>query len=99
MKSDFDLSVETDNDTGRVIAVYFQVRKGKAATVREYANGQAFANYNSGGELLGVELLAPCNIRVLDKIANTASVSIRERTKRFLRSSVPREMVETAAAG
>ncbi len=97
MKNEFDLSVETDNNTGRVLAVYFQIRKGKASTVREFAGGRAFANYSRDGLLLGIELLAPCTIRVLDNIASKEPKAVREKTRRFLRSHVPREMVEAAA--
>ena len=52
MKTDkfsFCVSVETQDQTGKVIAVYFQVRKGKTKTTREYADGNAFADYDKHG--------------------------------------------------
>jgi uncharacterized protein YuzE len=83
----FRVLTETDPDTGRIVAVYFQIRKGKSAKVREHADGALFADYDRRGRLLGIELLAPCTARVLAKIADESSA------KRFLRDSVPRGML------
>jgi hypothetical protein len=93
MKVDFALHVEIERDTGRMLAVYFQIRSGKVASVEEFADGAAIANYSKDGYLLGVELLGPCKIQLLDKLAKHAPPGIREKAKRFLRSSVPVEMV------
>ncbi len=93
MKTDkfsFCVSVETQDQTGKVIAVYFQVRKGKTKTTREYADGNAFADYDKHGQLLGIELLAPCRAAILDRIAKQAP------TKRFVRDAVPRGMLVTS---
>lgn len=92
MQYDFKVSVATEKQSGRILAVYFQVRKGKAAEVREFANGAAFANYNRKGELLGIEMLGPCKLAVLDKIA----ASEPENTRKFFRDAVPRKMVMAA---
>lgn len=89
-KFSFRVSVETENHTGRVMAVYFQIRKGKSSVTREYADGNAFADYNRRGELLGIELLAPCEAAVLDKIAKKAP------ERRFVRGAVPQGMLVTA---
>ena len=89
-KFSFRVSVETHVQTGEVLAVYFQVRKGKVKTTREYANGNAFADYDKHGHLLGIELLAPCRAAVLDKIAQHAPA------KRFVRSAVPQGMLVPA---
>ncbi len=83
-----NLEVEVDKNTGKTLAVYFQIRKGKAADVREIVDGVAYANYNRKGLLLGVELLAPCKISILDRIAHKEPIQI----KRFLRDSIPRKM-------
>ena len=53
----FRVNVETNVRTGEVIAVYFQVRKGKVATTKEYADGNAFADYDRQGRLLGLNCL------------------------------------------
>jgi len=87
-KLDFRARVEVDSSTGKALAVYLQVRKGRAAKVVELANGDAFANYDRNGLLLGVELLAPCNIAVFDTLTKVEPKEVRE----FLRNKVPREM-------
>ena len=88
---DFHVTVTNDRKTGRLMAVYFQIRRGKATKVREYADGNAFANYNEAGELLGIELLGPCNVRIVDKIAKRDAA-----IKKFIRSSSPRRMLVRA---
>jgi uncharacterized protein YuzE len=91
-KNDFSfrVSIEIENDTGRVLAVYLQVREGRSATVKEYADGKVLADYDRHGTLLGIEILSPCDARVLDKIAVQAQV------KRFVRNNVPRDMLVAA---
>lgn len=86
MKPSFAISVCTNEKTGDIMAVYFQVREGKATEVREHCEGAAFANYNRKGELIGVELLAPCKMSVLTRISKDANV------KRFIREGIPRKM-------
>ena len=89
-KFSFRVSVETHDQTGAVIAAYFQIRKGKTKVTKEYADGDAFADYDKHGQLLGIELLAPCRTSVLDRIAKQAP------TKRFLRGAVPCGMLVNA---
>src|SRR5260221_11413554 len=89
----FSMQVEVEESTGEVTAVYFQVREGKAAKVKEFADGTVFANYNQKGELLGVEMLAACEVSVLDKIAAVEPKPLRARTRNFLRKSAPRVML------
>ena len=86
MNLSFGVLVTTDKRSGRIMSVYLQIREGKAADVHEVSDGAAFANYNRRGELLGIELLAPCHISVLTKIAREASV------KRFIRNGIPQQM-------
>jgi uncharacterized protein YuzE len=87
MKHDFDVNVEVQNQTGEVLAVYFQSRKGKSAETREFDNGRVFADYDKRGRLLGIELLGPTQIAVLDQI------TMKEpETQRFVHRSVPRQM-------
>ena len=86
-KFSYRVSVETEDATGAVIAVYFQVRKGKAKVTKEYADGDVFADYDRQGRLLGIEMLAPCRASVLDRIAKHAP------EKRFVRNAVPRGML------
>jgi len=80
--------IEVDDETGKPVAFYFYIRPGKAAETREYAHGKALADYDRQGNLLGIELLGPCEITVLDKISQREPTPV----KNFLRSSIPREM-------
>jgi uncharacterized protein YuzE len=86
----FHVNVETNDRTGEIMAVYFQVRKGKSAKVKEYADGNVFADYSRSGKLLGFEMLAPCRAVVLDKIAGEAPA------RRFVRQTIPRAMLAKA---
>ncbi len=93
MKTDkfsFGMSVETRDQTGEMVAVYFQIRKGRVKVTREYADGNAFADYDKHGRLLGIEMLAPCNAAVLDSIAKRAP------EKKFVRKTIPRGMLVPA---
>lgn len=90
---DFGISVTTDDSTGDVLAVYFQIRKGKVHETREYAEGAALADYNKRGELIGIELLAPCKVSIVDQLAANESAAMRRQTKRFMRKAGPRQMV------
>lgn len=82
----FRTTVQTDERSGRIMAVYLQFREGKATKVVEHADGNAFANYNRKGELLGIELLGPCRLSVLDRVAKSKPV------RDFVRRVTPREM-------
>jgi hypothetical protein len=84
----FRFSVETDKETGRILAAYLQVRKGKAAEVNELAEGAAFANYNDKGKLLGLEILGPCQVTLIERIAQSEPVQVRD----FFRNNMPRKM-------
>ena len=92
MKSyDFAVSIETDSRTGDVLAVYFRIRKGKAADVREFENGNVFVNYDAHGRLLGIELLAPANIKVVEQITQD-----QPQAQRFVETNAPRHMLVEA---
>ncbi len=86
MNYKFAVSVEINEQTGDVMAAYFQLRRGRAATVKEFAKGAVFANYDRRGELLGIEMLAPCKASVLDRIG------LQSPAKRFIKKSMPRQM-------
>lgn len=89
---EFRVSVETDKHSGALLAVYFQIRRGKAATVEEVADGAAFANYDQKGRLIGVELLAPCRVTVLSQLAAKEPPQYKNRVKNFFRDNMPRKM-------
>lgn len=84
-----ELSVSVDEKTGHIRAAYLRVRIGEVEETREVVEGRAFADYDASGLLLGIELLAPCEVAVLDNLA----ASEPEPVRRFLRGSPPRELV------
>lgn len=92
-KALFAVSVETENETGAVLAVYFQVRKGRHDHTKQFQGGAAIADYDKHGYLLGVELLAPCTVRVVDELASEEPRIVRDEVKRFMKRSGPRELV------
>ncbi len=89
MKSEFNfgIRIEANDRTGEIMSVYWNIRKGKSASIKEFANGAAFADYSKAGKLLGIELLEPCSIEVLDKIA------AQKPARKFLKDSIPRAML------
>jgi uncharacterized protein YuzE len=91
----FSIRVSTDTETGEILSVYFQVRKGIASEVLERANGAAFVNYDKSGNLLGIELLEPCSLSVLNSIANKEPAAARSHVRRFFRNSAPRQMIHS----
>ncbi|MGO9115764.1 MAG: DUF2283 domain-containing protein [Thermoguttaceae bacterium] len=86
----FRVNIETEGETGEVLAVYIQFREGKSAKVKEYEDGKVFADYDKHGTLIGIEILAPCRAEVLYKIAMPA------RARRFVRDTVPKRMLSVA---
>ena len=92
-KRQFRVEIETEDATGDVLAVYFQVRKGKYDHIKEFEDGAAVADYDKNGYLLGVELLAPCKVKIVDELAKEEPPAWRSNIKRFMRSTGPRELV------
>jgi uncharacterized protein YuzE len=83
----FGVSVEVDNRTGRILAAYCRVRKGKSSETREFDRGKVFVDYNSRGEILGVEVLARTTSAVLDRVTSN-----EPQSREFVRRSVPCEL-------
>lgn len=59
------------------------------AQTKEISEGVAFADCGDDGFLVGIELLAPCRVDVLE----SASVHEPEQVRQFLRSGVRKEMI------
>ena len=89
---EFKFMSEIDKRTGEILAVYFQIRRGKAVDVREIVDGTAYANYDSKGRLLGVELLGPCEVTALMQLTKKEPEKYKNRIKSFLKDSMPRKM-------
>lgn len=86
-----EVSVSVDEKTGHVRAAYVRVRAGEVSETREVAEGRAFADYDASGLLLGIELLAPCEVAVLNNLVAMEPEPIRQ----FLRGGPPRALVPT----
>jgi uncharacterized protein YuzE len=88
-KARFKANISLDEETGKLIAVYLRVREGATEETVELEEDAAYADYDADGQLLGVELLAPCAVEVLDKLTQSEPDDVRE----FLHASPPRAMV------
>ncbi len=93
MNLHFNVLLTVDNATGAPLAVYFQVRRGKVHETREFADGAAFADYDKHGQLLGIEIVSPCRVSVVDQLAANEPAEMRQRTKKFMRENGPRFFV------
>ena len=85
----FRLEVSYHDTTGEPVAAYLRVREGAVAQTKEVSEGVAFADYGGDGSLLGIELLAPCPVAILDRVSETEPEAVR----RFLRRGVRQEML------
>ncbi len=88
VKPKFRLEVSF-NEKGEPVAAYLRVREGKVAETREVSEGIAFADYGADGSLLGIELLAPCNVELLDRLSEKEPEAVR----RFLQEGARRPLV------
>ncbi len=59
-----ELTIQTDIDGGRVLAVYFKVREGQVSRTIEVAEDACYADEDSKGNLLGVEMIAPGSLEM-----------------------------------
>ncbi len=64
------IDVTMDERTNKPLAAYIKIRDGFSAETRVVEPGKAFADYDDDGDLLGIELLAPCSVSVLDRITD-----------------------------
>jgi uncharacterized protein YuzE len=93
MELNFGVMITVDDATGETISVYFQIRRGKVHETREFADGAAFADYDKSGMLLGIELLSPCKVEIVDQLAANEPTSLRSQAKKFMRDNGPRSMI------
>lgn len=89
MNPKFRMEISFHETTGEPVAAYLRVREGKVAETKEISEGVAFADYGADGALLGIELLAPCQVEVLDRVSEKEP----EAVQHFLRRGVRREMI------
>jgi uncharacterized protein YuzE len=63
---------------GKLLAVYIRIREGQVEDTLEVDEDRAFADYDVAGQLLGVELLAPCKVEVLNNLAEKEPAEVQE---------------------
>jgi hypothetical protein len=85
----FDVKVSANPATGKVHAVYLRVSQGQVEETREVQPGRVLADYDAGGNLLGVELLGPCRVDTLLAIFQSEPDPVRQ----FVTGAAPRELV------
>lgn len=83
------MSISARND-GTIEAVYILVRDNKAARTKEIVEDVLLADYNSRGQLVGIEILAPVKIA---KITMLVDEPRRRPFRRFVRDRAPEELV------
>jgi uncharacterized protein YuzE len=70
-----EISIQTDIDSGRVLAVYLKIREGQVSQTVEVDEDACFADEDSKGNLIGVEMIAPGSLEVpVKKIARRYKV-------------------------
>lgn len=82
--SGYSIEVETDAETGGVLAVYVRLSTGKVAKTDEFAKGSLFADFDRHGRLLGFELLGPCPRTTLRRLLKRET----KTTQRMVDSAV-----------
>lgn len=87
-KPAFSYHVDVEEATGRILAAFFRFREGRSAEAREFANGSVFAHYNNRGDLIGIEILGPCKIALVNQITNKVP-----DIKKFVRDTLPPALV------
>lgn len=86
MKFSFGMKVTTDEKTGEILAVYFQIHRGKVAITKEIIEGAVYADYDRKGNILGFEMLEPCKASILNKITP------QPEARKFIKQAAPRYM-------
>lgn len=56
------IEIERHPDSNQTLAVYLRLREGEVARTVEVHEDQCYADEDSNGRLLGVEMLAPGNL-------------------------------------
>ncbi len=70
-----EVTIQTDIDSGRVLAVYFKVREGQVSRTVEVDEDACYADEDSKGNLLGVEMITPGSIELhVKKVARKYKV-------------------------
>ena len=85
----FEISI-SGRDDGTLEAVYIRCSEGKVHHTDEIKEDVVLADYDSQGNLLGIEILAPVKLRVLSKLIDEDH---RRPFRKFIRKSAPQEFL------
>jgi hypothetical protein len=83
------ITAEFSLEHDEITAVSLKLRNGKSARTVQIEEGVLLADYDEAGQLLGLEILEPCDPERVAQLLN-ANTSLIERT-------VPAEMLVRAA--
>ncbi len=86
----FEISISARDD-GTLEAVYIRLTSNKVARTKEVpGTDEVLADYDSGGKLVGIEILSPVQLK---KLVQLVDVPRRESFRRFIRTAAPKELV------
>ena len=88
----FELSVSGGPD-GRIEAMYIRFKDGKVARTVEAEQDAMFIDYDSKGNVLGIEVISPVE---LSQLASVVGQPQRKPFRSFLRRSAPPELLITS---
>ncbi|MCA9433484.1 MAG: hypothetical protein KC940_23395 [Candidatus Omnitrophica bacterium] len=58
-----NISFEIDPETGDLMAIYIHIAEGEVSRTTEIAEGRCYADEDSGGGLIGIELLGEVHLK------------------------------------
>lgn len=86
----FELSISARDD-GTLEALYIRLSTNKIARTDEVpGKAEIFADYDSSGELVGLEILSPVK---LSKLTSLVAQPRRQPFRRFVRNAAPDKLV------
>lgn len=59
------VTVQTDPESKKVLAVYFQIAEGKVHKTVPIDEGKCYVDEDRRGKILGVEMLSPGELKIL----------------------------------
>ena len=91
-KIQFEISLTAGPD-GRLVAGYIHLRKAKAARTKVIVEDTVLADYDSRGNLIGIEILGPVKIQILTRLVDSPN---RVAFRRFATANLPPTLREAA---
>jgi uncharacterized protein YuzE len=85
----YELSI-TGRGDGTLEAAYIHLSDGKVARTREVIEDVLLVDYDSKGNLVGIEILAPVRLANLTKLVDAPQ---RTSFRKFVKHSAPSELV------